>query len=270
MNEIVKSTNTAMTPAQTQVWNSGAEQIRVYERKTVENAAKVGKLLIQIKDQLGHGHFGAWLKHIGWTNSTAQNHMNVALHLGDKIPTVGNLKLGEVYKIAALPADRRNEALNLITDPENPPVAAINTVLDAAQRDRQLARLQKQQEKNDQRKTPAGRKAAEARKKKERERAEAEQRARDKALAKLQERVMQWVGKLAPEMAEELAEMIAEGLGYQLVSTLEDALTAPAQQIVQPAEVTPPKQATPRQVPDCEDADYEEIPELELTQERAA
>jgi hypothetical protein len=58
---------------------STAERIRGRLRKTLEDLIEVGGDLLEVKEALPHGQFGAWLKaEFGWSERTAQNFMSVA------------------------------------------------------------------------------------------------------------------------------------------------------------------------------------------------
>jgi hypothetical protein len=55
-----------------------AERIRILGKQTIDNVIEIGKLLTECKDEVGHGHFGNWLKReFDWTERTAQRFMNV-------------------------------------------------------------------------------------------------------------------------------------------------------------------------------------------------
>ena len=58
---------------------SSADRIRERVKKTVEDIIEVGNDLLAVKEALGHGQFGPWLKaEFGWGERTAQNFMSVA------------------------------------------------------------------------------------------------------------------------------------------------------------------------------------------------
>jgi hypothetical protein len=58
---------------------STAERIRGRLRKTLEDLIEVGSDLLEVKEALPHGQFGAWLKaEFGWSERMAQNFMSVA------------------------------------------------------------------------------------------------------------------------------------------------------------------------------------------------
>jgi len=61
-----------------------------------------GRDLIGMKDRLGHGHFGAWLKaEFDITERSAENYMNAFKFLEGKSETVSYLPPSVVYKLAA-------------------------------------------------------------------------------------------------------------------------------------------------------------------------
>ena len=58
---------------------STAERIRERLKKTLEDLIGVGSDLLEVKEALPHGQFGAWLKaEFGWSERMAQNFMSVA------------------------------------------------------------------------------------------------------------------------------------------------------------------------------------------------
>ena len=62
---------------------SSAEKIRRTVQKTLDDLIEVGQELLAVKEAVGHGHFGAWLRaEFGWTERTAQNLMSVAERFG--------------------------------------------------------------------------------------------------------------------------------------------------------------------------------------------
>jgi Protein of unknown function (DUF3102) len=68
-----------------------AARIRALVGDARKAIIEIGKELLLAKAQMEHGQWLPWLKkNFGWSNSTAQNYMNVARAFG-KFPTVGNL-----------------------------------------------------------------------------------------------------------------------------------------------------------------------------------
>ena len=65
--------------------------IKALVKKTASDIIRIGEKLIQVKELLGHGDFGLWLKEeFGWTWRTANNFMNVAQQF--KLENFSNLK----------------------------------------------------------------------------------------------------------------------------------------------------------------------------------
>jgi hypothetical protein len=76
---------------------------------------EIGRELIAAKAEVGHGDWSPWLKvEFGWSDSTAQNYMNVAR----KFPTLGNftaitIDATALYALSApdVPQEARDEAV---------------------------------------------------------------------------------------------------------------------------------------------------------------
>lgn len=69
-----------------------ADKIRQKNRDIISCIIEVGNDLLMVKSSVGHGNFGAWLKHeFNWSEKTVQNYMNVAQMF--KSETVTNLGL---------------------------------------------------------------------------------------------------------------------------------------------------------------------------------
>lgn len=69
---------------------------------------EIGRRLVEVKADLGHGLFQDWLEaHFGWSSRTARNYMLAGQTLGDKTETVSDLPVSTVYELARAPeADR--------------------------------------------------------------------------------------------------------------------------------------------------------------------
>ncbi len=83
---------------------SSAEKIRLTVQKTIEDIIEVGQELLAVKESLGHGHFGAWLRaEFGWTVRTAQNFMSVADQFGGNTKVISHLPIDPTaaYLLAA-------------------------------------------------------------------------------------------------------------------------------------------------------------------------
>lgn len=73
---------------------SSAEKIRRTVQKTIEDIIEVGQELMAVKEAVGHGHFGPWLRaEFGWTERTAQNFMNVAEQFGPKAKLISDFTI---------------------------------------------------------------------------------------------------------------------------------------------------------------------------------
>ena len=83
---------------------SSAERIRQKVQKTIEDIIEVGQELVAVKDAVGHGHFGPWLRaEFGWTERTAQNFMSVAERFGGNTKLISDLSIDATaaYLLAA-------------------------------------------------------------------------------------------------------------------------------------------------------------------------
>lgn len=59
------------------------------QQRTAQDIIEIGEKLIEVKERLGHGHFGAWLEgEFSWSWDTANNFMRVA----DKFRNFQNLE----------------------------------------------------------------------------------------------------------------------------------------------------------------------------------
>lgn len=73
---------------------ASAEKIRLTVQKTIEDIIDVGTELLAVKEVVGHGHFGAWLRaEFGWTVRTAQNFMSVAERFGGNTKSLSHLPI---------------------------------------------------------------------------------------------------------------------------------------------------------------------------------
>lgn len=95
---------------------SSAQKIRRMVQKTIEDIIEVGLELLSVKEIVGHGHFGAWLRlEFGWTDRTARNFMAVAEQFGGKTETLSELKIDPTaaYLLSApsAPDEARQQAV---------------------------------------------------------------------------------------------------------------------------------------------------------------
>ena len=95
---------------------SSAQKIRRMVEKTVEDIIEVGKELLAVKEIVGYGNFGAWLRlEFGWTDRTARNFMAVAEQFGGRTETISELKIDPTaaYLLSApsAPDEARQQAV---------------------------------------------------------------------------------------------------------------------------------------------------------------
>lgn len=170
---------------------------------------EIGKLLIDVKKQLAHGHFSEWLiSEVGYTQRTAQNYMTVFRALDGKSETVSRLPMKVVYDIANLPKDQCDVIVSLITDPANPPVAEIKEQV-AVQKAHKKSQLLKEKidHKNAKQRsdaTPAAQEAALRHAEKSWEADEAARLAIEERVKTLDDQAVRWINRLGSEMAKEI------------------------------------------------------------------
>ena len=90
------------------------EEIKVLMRRTAQDVFDIGQKLSEIKNRLGHGHFGSWLKaEFDWSERTAQNFIRV--YESFKSENVSDLNFSQtaLYVLAAAPEEARQEAIEL-------------------------------------------------------------------------------------------------------------------------------------------------------------
>ena len=72
--------------------NEAHKQGESSARSGLEHFRKAGDALLKVKEQVGHGHFGTWLKeHVHFSQATANYYMRVSREW-DKLQTVCNLR----------------------------------------------------------------------------------------------------------------------------------------------------------------------------------
>lgn len=90
------------------------EEIKVLMRRTAQDVFDIGQKLSEIKNRLGHGHFGNWLKaEFDWSERTAQNFIRV--YESFKSENIADLNFSQtaLYVLAAAPEEARLEAIEL-------------------------------------------------------------------------------------------------------------------------------------------------------------
>lgn len=186
-----------------------ADTIRSRHRNTIKLLLDTGRDLLEIKERLGHGHFGKWLKaEFDWTERTAERYMQAAERFADKSDTVSDLPPTIVYQLSSpsTPATVRDEIVSQLDQGEAVSVPTIRDMI------REAKEAQRKAE-EEARKTPAQRKRDRQRRERERRereewraRFEAEQVARKSAIDQAASLIH---GKLGPDLAR-LIELLDE------------------------------------------------------------
>lgn len=71
---------------------------------TKNHAVEIGKLLIQAKEQVGHGNFGKWIEdNFNLSQRVANNLMKCSERFGVNSPTSANLNQSQMIEMLALP-----------------------------------------------------------------------------------------------------------------------------------------------------------------------
>lgn len=178
-----------------------------------------GRDLIQIKDRIGHGQFGAWLKaEFDMTERAAENYMNAARWLEGKSESVSDLPATAVYALAApsAPVAAVNEVVAAIEAGTKLPTHAIRSMLAEAleaERKAKAEAAKTEEQRQEERKARESRAARQARNERERQaQQENQQRAE-------QVRVERWMP---------LAQRVAAALDPQDFRDLTATLTSNA------------------------------------------
>lgn len=230
-NSALKKINhTPLTPVQRKLCDETAVMIRRFETEAMTAIAEIGSELIKVKNVLGHGRFGKWLKdEVNYTARTAQNYMNAAQAFGEKYETVSNLPKTTIYDLAALPDAERTEIVALINDPENPPVKTIKDKIASHRRAGAQAKAKKAREDEeaakDAKRSPAAKKARKAKREKEEAEHKARIEKRDKEEAQTKRMAAQLAGRMGPDMVAELLVIIKRHGGWVLEEELQAFLT---------------------------------------------
>ncbi len=95
--------------------NARTIEIKALIHSTNRNLLEIGQKLLEVKEGLGHGHFGTWLKaEFDWSEDTAQRCMRIAKNL-PHIPHGAEFEANALYLLASpsTPQGARFEALEL-------------------------------------------------------------------------------------------------------------------------------------------------------------
>ena len=91
-------------------------EIKERMRNAAQSIVEIGERLLDIKQRLGHGSFGAWLKaEFEWSQDTARNFMNVAERFGQN-PKISEFAPSALYLLASpsTPDAARADALDRV------------------------------------------------------------------------------------------------------------------------------------------------------------
>jgi hypothetical protein len=89
-------------------------EIKTLMRRTAQDIIEIGQKLIEVKAQLGHGLFSAWLRiEFEWSRGTAENFMAVALRFQNQKISDFDVAPSALYMLASpsTPESARKEAL---------------------------------------------------------------------------------------------------------------------------------------------------------------
>ena len=109
-------------------------EIRDLTRRTAQDIIDIGRKLIEVKQRLGHGQFGAWLEaEFAWTDRTAQRFMQVAERFGENRHIV-EFAPSALYLLAApsVPDEAREEVLRRAEQGEAITHKAAKQIVEAA------------------------------------------------------------------------------------------------------------------------------------------
>lgn len=115
------------------------DRIFGYQRRMASDVVAIGCLLIDVKEKLEHGQFGAWIKHyLGWSQQTVSNMMRAGETFG-KVPNFGDLTIdtSALYLLASMtcPDDLREEIITRASKGERITHATVREALDELRSD---------------------------------------------------------------------------------------------------------------------------------------
>ena len=91
-----------------------ATEINIIKEQTrnmlLNNSVEIGKRLVEVKEQVGHGEWGQWLEtNVDYSQSTAQNLMRVYDEYKDNPLMIGKLSYTQAVALLAIPEAEREE-----------------------------------------------------------------------------------------------------------------------------------------------------------------
>jgi Protein of unknown function (DUF3102) len=122
-----------------------ADKVRKHQRRTVAEIISIGTDLIQVKDAVGHGHFGEWIAaEFNWTARTARNYIRAAERFGRRSETVSVLAPATIYLLSAK-STPESIVENVISKLENDEPIDLIHVEDQVRRAREDAKRERKQ-----------------------------------------------------------------------------------------------------------------------------
>lgn len=111
-----------LTPQVRILVQSKTSELKSLMRRSAQNIIDIGQKLTEVKEQLGHGNFGAWLKaEFDWSRRTAARFMQVATQFKSANLANLNIAVSALYLLAepSTPEKARKQALELAKEGEN-------------------------------------------------------------------------------------------------------------------------------------------------------
>ena len=127
-----------------------AAEIRVFTAGMLNNVIEIGRRMIEAKELVPYGQFGAWIKeNTGYSVSTANNFMNLYMEYGSmqgslfgaeaESQTFGKLSYSKALALLSVPAEER-EAFAKEVDAEHTSVRELKRLIEEREAERDAAR----------------------------------------------------------------------------------------------------------------------------------
>ena len=126
-----------------------ADEIRGARDRHIDEALRMGRALIRVKEALPHGEFGKWLSaEFGWAERTAQNLMRAVETFGQNPQRVADLPLRLVYALSApsTPEAARNRVVEKLDRGERPTEHEIVSLIKDEKEGRKREKIQARRE----------------------------------------------------------------------------------------------------------------------------
>jgi hypothetical protein len=188
-----------------------ADRIRGRLDRQKKNYIEIGRDLIAVKEKLGHGHFGNWLKaEFDTDERTVQNYMRAAKWVDGKSESVSDLPINAIYELSApsTPVAIQEKVLSELD-------AGRRVTRDEIRRMVKLDKEEDRRKKEEARETPRQRKSREQKKAEEEQRhlrIEREDRARERAAGELVSFLLDRLGDDIPKFCD----LMDKGAGWRI------------------------------------------------------